>query len=439
MLHRLATRFFSEQRLYLRTETSTRFLRLTPVMQMSIAAGAIVAFGWTVFASSVFLVDALSADSNRTQAHNQQIDYEARLTTLAQERDQRAKEAQTAQSRFYVALRQISAQQSALLASDDHRRELETGIDVIQRTLRKTIKERDKAEQQSNRLLGELQAANGSAQTRYGAAKETETTLDFMNDALQATVTQRDRMANKTADLTLRVAKLKLKAKLTRERNQRIFSRLEDAVTVSMAPLQKVFEKVGISTDKLLNDVRKGYSGIGGPLMPIAVSTMGAPADPVSLKANELLSAMDKVNLMRIAVQQIPLILPVKSSYRLSSPFGVRKHPVTGKYRMHEGDDIAAPSGTPVYTTANGKVAFAGWAGGYGKMIKIRHPEGFETRYAHLSKIRVKKGQRVSQGERIGDMGSTGRSTGPHVHYEVRVGGKAVNPMKYIKAGRNVF
>ncbi|MEC7669814.1 MAG: M23 family metallopeptidase, partial [Pseudomonadota bacterium] len=97
------------------------------------------------------------------------------------------------------------------------------------------------------------------------------------------------------------------------------------------------------------------------------------------------------------------------------------------------------PHGTPIYSTADGVVVHAGWQSGYGRLVKIQHEFGIETRYAHLSKIRVNVGQRVSRGERIGDMGNTGRSTGTHLHYEVRVGGEAVNPMTFIKAANNVF
>ncbi|MEL6121960.1 MAG: M23 family metallopeptidase, partial [Pseudomonadota bacterium] len=95
--------------------------------------------------------------------------------------------------------------------------------------------------------------------------------------------------------------------------------------------------------------------------------------------------------------------------------------------------------GTPIYATADGVVTEAEWSSGYGRMVTIRHEFGIETRYAHLSRIRVREGERVSRGDRIGDMGNTGRSTGTHLHYEIRVGGKAVNPMIYIKAARNVF
>jgi murein DD-endopeptidase MepM/ murein hydrolase activator NlpD len=106
---------------------------------------------------------------------------------------------------------------------------------------------------------------------------------------------------------------------------------------------------------------------------------------------------------------------------------------------MHAGTDFAAPHGTPIYATADGVITHAGWLSGYGLLVKIQHEFGIETRYAHQSKLRVKVGQRVSRGQRIGDMGNTGRSTGTHLHYEVRVGGKAVNPMIYIKAAKDVF
>jgi murein DD-endopeptidase MepM/ murein hydrolase activator NlpD len=106
---------------------------------------------------------------------------------------------------------------------------------------------------------------------------------------------------------------------------------------------------------------------------------------------------------------------------------------------MHNGTDFAAPHGTPIFATADGVVVHAEWLSGYGRLVKIQHEFGIETRYAHMSKIRVKKGQRVSRGQRIGDMGNTGRSTGTHLHYEVRVGGRPVNPMIYIKAANDVF
>jgi len=438
-INSILNKYLPEQRLYLRTDVNTRFLRLTPGTQAALILGSAVFFGWTILATSVFLVDALGPSAVSTVARVQQMDFETRLKRLSDERDKRALEAQKAQERFYVALKQVSAQQSMLLASEDQRRELQTGLDVVQGTLRKAMKDRDRATRQSDKLLAELQAATGNSTTVATSAKDAEETLDFISAALQVTANQRDIARSTSQKMRDKVSKLKYKAKLTTERNQRIFSRLEDAVTASITPLKKMFKKLGLSSDKLIKDVRAGYSGIGGPLMPIAVAPAGQPKDATSVEANKLLSEMDTVNLLRIAAERTPLAMPIHSTYRLTSPFGYRIHPVTKRRAMHEGTDLAAPRGTPLYATADGVVAFAGLSNGYGKLIKIRHAMGFETRFGHLSRIRVKKGQRVSRGDRIGDVGSTGRSTGPHVHYEIRIGGKPVNPMTYIKAARNVF
>jgi len=435
----MCEKHFSEQRLYLRTDNTTRYLRLTPITQMTLTIGAAIFFGWTIFVSSAFMVSSLTANSDADQAHALQVDYETRLNSLSGERDKRALEAQKAQERFYVALEQISAQQSALLASEDRRRELETGIEVIQRTLRKTMKERDRVAIQSDKLLTELQTVTGTISTKFGAAEDVSTTLDFLNAALSNTVNQRDTMIETTAKMEKKVVDLKFKAKLVKARNGRIFARLEEAVTVSIKPLEKMFEQVGLSTDKLIEGVKLGYSGQGGPLLPLSISTKGQPEDPESLRANALLAGLDKVNMLRIAAERTPFLSPLRTSYRLTSPFGPRRHPITGKYGRHDALDMAGPLGTPVYATGDGVISYADWRGAYGRVIIIRHANGYETRFAHLKKIRVKVGQRVSQGERIGDMGSSGRSTGSHVHYEVRIGGKPVNPMNYIKAARNVF
>ena len=166
---------------------------------------------------------------------------------------------------------------------------------------------------------------------------------------------------------------------------------------------------------------------------PLQFSAMGGEPDADGLRANGILNSMDRINLYRIAAERLPFSMPVLDSFRFTSPFGSRWG------RLHAGTDFAAPVGTPVFSTADGVVTEAGWSSGYGRLIKIQHEFGIETRYAHLNAIRVEVGQRVSRGDRIGDMGNSGRSTGSHLHYEVRVGGEPVNPMIYIRAGNDVL
>jgi murein DD-endopeptidase MepM/ murein hydrolase activator NlpD len=127
-------------------------------------------------------------------------------------------------------------------------------------------------------------------------------------------------------------------------------------------------------------------------------------------------------------------VLFTNSAYaqKVTSNFGSRVHPISGKIKHHAGMDIAMPAGSPVYATGDGYISFAGWSGGYGILIKVQHPFGYETRFGHLSRIAVMSGQYIRKGTLIGFVGSTGQSTGPHLHYEIRINGVAVDPRRYM-------
>ena len=121
------------------------------------------------------------------------------------------------------------------------------------------------------------------------------------------------------------------------------------------------------------------------------------------------------------------------AGFRMTSGYGMREHPILGGRRKHDGVDLASPVGTPVHATADGVVERASWFGGYGLCVELDHGAHLETRYGHMSRLAVAEGQHVRKGDVIGYVGSTGRSTGPHLHYEVRVNGLAVNPLAYMQ------
>ena len=129
-----------------------------------------------------------------------------------------------------------------------------------------------------------------------------------------------------------------------------------------------------------------------------------------------------------IPLRKMFLRVPVKFGQRTSSFSTRRFHPISKKYKRHTGIDYSAPHGTPIFATAGGLIDFAGWRGGYGKLVIIRHPNGYKTYYGHCSRLLIKKGSHVKQGQTIARVGRTGKATGPHVHYEVRINGKPVNP-----------
>ncbi len=429
----LLERLFPAKRLFLRTDSDTRFVFLSPATQLIAVSGVVLVIGWTIVATAIFLMDSVSSGNFRDQAKRDQGIYEERLNAMSEERNARAAEASAAQQRFSTALEQVSMMQSKLLESEDRRRELERGIEVMQATLQRTAKERETALQDyasiKNQLSGE--SANGANGL---SAEDMSQTLAFLSDTLDGTARERDKAADTALAAQKQYAEIDSALQKMEQRNDEIFRKLEDAMTISVKPLDRMFRNAGLNTNSLLKTVRRGYSGQGGALSPLRYST-GSIGDSAAnaKRANDILSQLDRLNIYRIAAQKAPFGMPVRGNFRFTSGFGPRWG------RMHSGTDFAAAHGTPIYSTADGVVTFAGWGSGYGRLIKIQHEFGIETRYAHLSRIRVKKGQRVSRGQRIGDMGNTGRSTGTHLHYEVRVGGKAVNPMVYIKAANDVF
>lgn len=441
ILHRLNTCLehrLPEQRVFIRSDSDTRFIRLQPLTQLVGLGGAALVISWTILASAIVMMDSINSGNLRQQSQRDQALYEARLNQMSLERDARAAEVATAYDRYNFSLQQISAMQSALLASEDHRKELETGIDVIQSTLRRTIQERDSARAD---LAARTQADKGRAgRTASAKMRDVATTLTILSDALEATSAERDTMAQTAAIATAEADRIALDKRLLEERNDLIFGKLEEAVTVSMDPLDKMFQAAGLSTDKVLNEIRRGYSGTGGPLTPLSMSTRGSQdVTEDEARANGILSKLDTMNLYRIAAENMPFARPTRANVRFTSGFGTRSDPFTGRHRSHNGLDFAGPKGTPILASGDGVVVKAGWGQGYGNEVTIRHAFGIETLYAHMSKIHVRTGQRVSRGDRIGDMGSTGRSTGTHLHYEVHVGNTPVNPMTYVRAGKDVF
>ena len=427
---------FPERRVFLKSDTDTRFIRVSPMMQLVAFTGSSVLIAWTIVATAIILMDSIGSGNFRDQAKRDQRTYQSRLNEISSQRDSRAVEAVAAQNRFNAALAQISVMQSELLNSETHRRELETGIEVIQLTLRGTMKDRELARSQVSEL--QSQVNSGEAGTSL-ASSGGSAPMGFVAEALAKTAAERDQVVRDAQTALLRADEMAHQIAIMKDQNDQIFRQLEEAMTVSVAPLDKMFRAAGMSTKRIIEQVRRGYSGQGGPLTPLSFSTHGEEALADALRANKLLDQMDRLNLYRIAAQKAPFANPVKAAYRFTSKFGPRRDPKTGGRRMHKGVDFAAPNGTPLYATADGVVTHAGWSSGYGRLVKIQHEFGIETRYAHMSKLRAKVGQRVSRGDRIGDMGASGRVTGVHLHYEVRVGGKAVNPMIYIKAANDVF
>jgi len=201
-----------------------------------------------------------------------------------------------------------------------------------------------------------------------------------------------------------------------------------DHAEARVARAGKIFKKLGID-DKSVVANSDHQTAVGGPLIPVLSNAESA--DPTLDRLEKILEAREAYEKMKFEAQQLPLQLPLRVSPRMTSGFGIRRDPFRHTIAMHAGVDFKGDLNSAVYATADGKVNVAGWEGAYGRMVEIFHDNGVATRYAHLSSITVAVGDRVKRGDQVGRLGNTGRSTGPHLHYETRVRGRAVDPVQF--------
>ena len=173
----------------------------------------------------------------------------------------------------------------------------------------------------------------------------------------------------------------------------------------------------------------------GGPF--ISAAEAGAEGLLFEETVRGLDEALNQLDKARETARTAPISYPV-NDHSISSRYGLRKDPILGTQAFHSGTDFRAPTGTPVLATADGIVVSAGWNGGYGRMVEVRHASGHVTRYAHLSSISVNEGETVERGDIVGKVGSSGRSTGPHLHYEVRKGDRPVDPQGFMRIGKDI-
>jgi hypothetical protein len=244
-LHRIdaaLSRAFPERRLFLRSDTETRFIRLAPLTQATAIFGSALVVGWAIIASAIILMDSIGSGNAREQARRDKSLYEQRLNELSAARDLRAEEAALAQNRFNAALEQISRMQSELLEAEDHRKELEDGIEVMQASLAKSMDARDAALDEVAQLTLKIDgdAAGGDPKVKIA---NYESTLDTLAATLADISVERDSAADGAAKAAAEAQALIHEAKLVAEKNDRIFAQLEDAMSISLTPLDKMFRR----------------------------------------------------------------------------------------------------------------------------------------------------------------------------------------------------
>lgn len=320
------------------------------------------------------------------------------------------------------------------------KRELATRIAALEASL-DTAKTRGKALEAEKELLNSRVAGLERALSDADNTSSTlETEVAGLEERLAGEQGRGEKLRKERDFYELRVGSLEMKLDTVRDAQRTVVDRLLERTMQSTGEMERTVAMTGMDVDSVLSTVTVANLGLnqGGPFVPGDFISETDPSYELQASVAVLDLHLDRWEALHRVVKMLPLTAPL-DHYRVSSKFGIRKDPINGRKATHYGLDMAAPMRSVVSATAPGKVVFAGWRGRYGRMIEVDHGLGIRTRYGHLKKILVKPGQEVGHREKIGLLGSSGRSTGPHVHYEVLVNGKPVDPGKFLEAGRHVF
>ncbi len=217
----------------------------------------------------------------------------------------------------------------------------------------------------------------------------------------------------------------------TEDSQDRALDRLEKTTSGRIAEAKQLIAAIGLPVSRFDGEAEhdEDDKDVGGPYVPLP------PGARFEERLGQIQARLKEAGLLYDAVSRLPLMRPMPAGHRITSPFGSRPDPFFHRYAMHTGTDFRARAGTPVPATAPGVVTVAAYTGGYGNMVEVDHGNGIVTRYGHMAEISVAVGDKLRKGDIVGRVGSTGRSTGPHLHYEVRVDGEPVDPMRFIKPG----
>ncbi|HUF54983.1 MAG TPA: peptidoglycan DD-metalloendopeptidase family protein [Thermohalobaculum sp.] len=354
-------------------------------------------------------------------------DYQSRLAAMEREQKRLKTALESARSRHEEAQRELGRTERAFAEASSELLEASTKLAALRTDDRRKGAEAlgdTEALVDAQSAVNELRLELAEAESEKDGLADT---LGTLASTMEKVIAERDDAAERAETLGAHVASLA-------EEQDALLDRIEDAARVSLDGMRGMFERTGLDLDRILGETKDSHTGAGGPFEALAgeVSAREVSAETEARLA-ALMTDLEQVNLMRFAALRMPIGAPTTG--RLTSSFGPRRDPLGRGHALHKGVDFAGPEGTPIHATGDGEVTFAGWQRGYGRIVTIRHAFGIETRYAHLSKAHVKVGERVTRGQRIADMGNTGRSTGTHLHYEVRIDREALDPANFINAG----
>jgi murein DD-endopeptidase MepM/ murein hydrolase activator NlpD len=457
-------RLFPERHIILRGRRRVWQLRLTRGTQLVVLAGcggamATFAYGASGYAVSSRLIAAKAAEVVQAQLSNADLgelnhQLQDRLDAVQGKLGMAVAQAGAVRGDLYTAEMRLRAAEAARDLAMRQRDDAEARvtataeslaartaqIDLLGRTLESLRTELRQSDAQRSATVARLHQLDGELQTSQAAAVQAKATAEAYAARGQLALAEREKTATDRDGLKARVAELEARLEQLGPAAPRdaapvaaalpdkgpVAAALPDQAHQGWGEVERVLSAAGVDIDRFMARFGAVRSGQGGPFVALDPGKR-KPARPGEIEGGALQNMLSS----------LPLAAPLQQ-YQVESRFGPRSDPFNGQRSFHSGVDLSAPFRAPVYSTAPGMVVYAGQRGDYGKVVEIDHGSGIVTRYAHLHRTNVVVGQRVGAHAQIGQLGSTGRSSGPHVHYEILVNGTPYDPEQFLKLGKGV-
>jgi murein DD-endopeptidase MepM/ murein hydrolase activator NlpD len=413
----------AERQIIVRTQGEVRHIRVSRTAHVATCIVAAASIGWVTYSTTAFF--GLRDTVRQREAEIARGDEDYRLL---------AQDVSESRQRFLAIAGALERNHTQLVGMMGQNHSLRGDVDTLRGKLQRAEQEQRETDDHSATLKRQLSRLEGEVVEAETRNAELADTLDNTTTQLSDALTEKSEERALGQRMKSRVVRLQSRLSEVRKSQETLLGHITDSTVGDIERVEAVIARTGLSAEQLIARAPTTQDARGGPFIPVD----GSEAEPFEQGLSSLYTHMDRWGTLQHVLRQLPLMSPV-DHYYVASRFGRRRDPFNKKWAVHKGLDLAGPSGQKVRSPAVGTVVFSGRNGRFGNFIEIDHGFGIRTRYGHLRRTLVKKGKRVKHREAIGVLGTSGRSTGPHVHYEIVIDGKQVNPSKFLNAGRNVF
>ena len=454
-LHRL----FPHRQFYLRSRGSVQFFEFSPAFQMTIAFVSLVVLGWVAYASVVVIFKEQIITAKDQRYASMQTAYESRVSQMQLAYDELNGLLVLAEERFQNATRDLEAKHRQLTALLMQKQAMDKQVGGLRRQVAMMggymgpVYSRMASTDGANTLVMQM----ASVEPAMRESRTQKTISDSAIGSVAAAVGPRGGPGSSKSSLAQnhvvqKIAGLEDRLNAIKKQQLTLLGELRDSASGQIDHYQRILSTTELPIDTVVSQVGGGGSsskknnGMGGPYLAaglgaeVRAAAIDGVTDEFEKQFADVAQIYGRLDSLTSAMTRLPLVTPIDHGlYHSTSGFGYRVDPFTGRVAFHSGADMAGEFGTPIMATLPGRVISAETRGPYGLCVEIDHGRGIRTRYGHLKTISVKQGDYVQFRQRIATMGSSGRSTGPHLHYEIWFNDVVRSPTKFFDAGRNVY